>query len=192
MKLEPRLKRMELLWALILLCLPAVARADDADFSLADAGAGSSLSADIAQRAVRHPADLIVAATAGPLASEPSAGLLLLLGVGLIGAASLVRLKTERSDSVEGVGNTGEIAIRAGTAWKHGGPRARRIVQMSTKSRRGTASPSHDIVAGSAAATDEYVEAAKAPKFGNYGSYQASTTGDRGQHHNALLGLTTK
>lgn len=170
MKLKPRLKRMELLWALILLCLPAVARADDTDFSLVDAEGGSSLSADTAQRAVRHRADLIVAATASPLASEPSTGLLLLLGVGLIGAASLIRLKIKGSDSVDGVENTGEIAIRAGTAWKHGGPRARRIVQMSTKSRRGTAGP----------------------RFSNYSSYPASTTGDRGQHHNGLLGLTTK
>lgn len=192
MKLKPRLKRMELLWALILLYLPAVASVEGTDFSLADAGGGSSLSADIAQRAVRHRADLIVAATAGPLVSEPSTGLLLLLGVGLIGAASLIRLKTERSDSAEGVGNTGEIAIRAGTAWKHGGPRTRRIVQMSTKSRRGTASPRHDIVAGSAAATDECAGAAMVPRFDNYRNYRASTTGDRGQHHNALLGLTTK
>lgn len=192
MKLRPRPKRMELLCALILLCVPAMARAEGTDFSLADEGGGSSLSANTAQRAVRHRADLIVAATAGPLASEPSTGLLLLLGVGLIGAASLIRLKIKGSDSVDGVENTGEIAIRAGTAWKHGGPRARRIVQMSTKSKRGTASPRHDIVAGSAAATDEYARAAMAPRFGNYSSYRATATGDRGQHHNALLGLTTK
>lgn len=191
MKLKPRPKCMELLWALILLCLPAMARAEGTDFSLADEGGGSSLSANSVQRAGRHRAELIVA-TAGTIASEPSTGLLLLLGVGLIGAASLIRLKIKGSDSVDGVENTGEIAIRAGTPWKHGGRRARRIVQMSTKSRRGTASPRHDIVAGSAAATDEYAEAAKGPKFGNYGSYQASTTGDRGQHHNGLLGLTTK
>ena len=192
MKLKSRLKQMESLWALILLCLPAVACADNTDFSLANAGGGSSFSADIAQRVVRDRADLIVAATAGPLASEPSTGLLLLLGVGLIGAASLIGLKIKRSDAVDGVVNTGEIAIRAGTTWRHGGPRTRRIVQMSTKSRRGAASPRHDIVAGSAAATDEYPGAAMARRFGNYGSNRATATGDRGQHHNALLGLTTK
>lgn len=192
MKLKPRLKRMEFFWALILLCLPAMARAEGTDFSLADAGGGSSFTADIAQRVVRDRADLTAAATTGPLASEPSTGLLLLLGVGLIGAASLIRLKIERSDPVDGVENTGETAILAGTAWGHGGPRTRRIVQVATKLRKRTASPRHQIVAGSAAATDEYAEAAMVPRLGNYGNYRASTTGDRGQHHNALLGLTTK
>jgi len=108
-----RLKRVAMLWALILLLSPA-GRANRAVF--AHAGRGASFSAAISGTVVEHSAGLISTATAGPFATEPSTGLLLIIGIGLIGGASLIALKTGRSASVEETEDTQGMTVNSSLA----------------------------------------------------------------------------
>ena len=133
-----RLKWIAMLWALILLCLPPADRADRADF--ADAGQGASFSATVASTVVEKSEGLISTATAGPFATEPSTGLLLLTGIGLIVGASLIALKMGRSDSVEEGEDTQGMAVHSSPARNLHGPSKPVIPRMSMKSKSVTAS----------------------------------------------------
>ena len=133
-----RLKWIAMLWALILLCLPPADRADRADS--ADAGRGASFSATIANTDVEDSAGLISAATTGPFATEPSTGLLLLTGIGLIVGASLIALKMGRSDSVEEGEDTQGMAVHSSPARNFYGSSKPVTPRMSMKSKRVTAS----------------------------------------------------
>jgi len=106
-----RLKQAASLCALILLCLPAAARANATGSCFAGRGEGSFNSARIVHRFAGNSMDLRDAETGGPLTTEQSTGLLLLIGLGLIAGASLIGGKMGRSDSTEEVENAGETAI---------------------------------------------------------------------------------
>jgi hypothetical protein len=133
-----RLKWVAMLWALILLCLPPAGRADRADF--ADAGRGASFSATIGRTVVENSAGLISRATAGPFATEPSTGLLLLIGIGLIIGASLIALKMGRSDAVEEGEDPHGMTVHSSPARNFYGPSKPVIPRMSMKSKSVTAS----------------------------------------------------
>jgi hypothetical protein len=131
-------KRVALLCALVLLCLPAVASADSTDFGFVAAGGDSHFSSCITRRAVGNRAELVVAATAGPSATEQSTGLLLLIGLGLIGGASLIDVKIRRSGSAPEAENAGETAILSRPTWSQREPRAPSSIRISIKVRKST------------------------------------------------------
>jgi len=130
-----RLRWIALLSTLILLRLPAAACANGTDFSFAVARGGLSFSTSIARRPAGTSAHLIEAVTAGSSATEPSTGLLLLIGLGLIGGASLLGLKIRHCASAEEAENTGETATLQRPAWTGHEQRTPSITRMSTKAK---------------------------------------------------------
>jgi|SRR5215471_3061621 len=133
-----RLRRIGLLWTLIL-CLLAAARANGTEFGFAGEGDGPSSSASAAPRAVGNSAHLIEAATAGSSATEPSTELLLLIGLALIGGASLIGEKIGSCGSSDEGENTGQTAILSRPTWIPHEPRTPSITRISTNARKGTA-----------------------------------------------------
>src|SRR5215467_2844540 len=108
-----RSKRAAMLCVLILSCLPAAVSAQCTESRRACARGGLSSTVAEVRAVAENSADLTRAATAGPYVTEPSTGLLLLIGLGLIAGASLIAGKISNSDSVEDVENQGETAILA-------------------------------------------------------------------------------
>jgi hypothetical protein len=133
-----RLKQAASLCALILLCLPAAARANAIRSSLAGRGEGSSNSASIVHGVAGNSVDLRDAETGGPFTTEQSSGLLLLIGLGLIAGASLIGGKMGRSDSAEEVENAGETASSRCQP-SSSRPRTPTMARISMSSKRGTA-----------------------------------------------------
>lgn len=99
-----------LLFTLAQLCLPAAARASGTDFRLAGEKVSLSSCATSAHRVGTNSLETIVGATAGPFETEPSTGLLLVIGLGLIGA-SLIGVKMGLAGAVEEQENKGEMTI---------------------------------------------------------------------------------
>ena len=129
-----RAKRVALIGELILLCLPAAARANAMSATFASAGKGSSFSASIARKAVRNRAAVSFAATAASSNLEPSAGLLLLMGLGLIAGASFIGKKMPHSSSVDQAEDSVEAT---GQAWSFYGPRTPTAGRLATAPKRG-------------------------------------------------------
>ena len=134
-----RLERIALLCMLILLCLSGEEPAYCQNFSLAGAGGGSSFSASIALRAVGNSANLIETGAAGSFLTERSTGLLLLIGLALIGGASLIGTKIAPSSSADEAENTGETAIFSRPTWSPYEPPTPSITRVSKKANRGIA-----------------------------------------------------
>ena len=134
-----RLERIALFCILILLSSSGAQPADRQNFSLADAGGGSSFSAGIALRAVGNSANLIETAVAGSFLTEWSTGLLLLIGLALIGGASLIGTKIAPCSSADEAENTGETAIFSRPTWSPYEPPTPSITPMSKKANRGIA-----------------------------------------------------
>lgn len=129
-------KTVALLCALILLALPAVARANATSSPSAAAREGSSFSANSVHKVVGNSADLTDAEAGGPFTSEQSTELLLLLGLGLIAGASLIGGKIGRSDSIEEVESSGQAALLSRPTrgfYGPGMPSAPRIPTTSTR-----------------------------------------------------------
>ena len=134
-----RLERIALLCMLILLSLSGAEPADCQNFSLAGAGGSSSFSVSIALRAVGNSTNSIETPAAGSFLTEWSTGLLLLIGLGLIGGASLIGTKITPSSSADEVENTGETAIFSRPTWSPYEPPTPSITRMSTTANRGIA-----------------------------------------------------
>lgn len=128
-----RLERIALLCMLILLCLSGAEPAECQNFSLAGTGGGASFSASIALRAVGNSANLIERAAAGSFLTEWSTGMLLIIGLALIGGASLIGTKIAPGSSADEAENTGETAIFSRPTWSPCEPHTPSITRMSTK-----------------------------------------------------------
>lgn len=105
-----KMRWVALLFMLAQLCWPAAARATGTDFRLAGEKGSLSFCATSAHRVGRVNLETIVGATVSPLETEPSTGLLLVVGLGLIGA-SLIGVKMGRAGTVEEQENKEEMAI---------------------------------------------------------------------------------
>ena len=166
-----RLKQAASLCALILLCLPAAARANATRSSFAGRGEGSSNSPSIVRGVAGNSVDLRDAETGGPFTTKQSTGLLLLIGLGLIAGGSLIGRKMGRSDSVEEVENAGETAIpRCQPSSSR--PRTPTMVRIWMTSKRGTAA----------------MERMRTQQLRQLSSKGMS---DQGQRHNAFCSFTT-
>lgn len=129
-----RVKLVALIGELILLCLPAATCANAMGTTFAGAGKGSTLSASIARKGLGNHAVLIVAGTAASSNLEPSAGLLLLIGLGLIAGASFIGKKMPHSSPVDQAEDSEETT---GQAWSFYGLRAPTIGRLATVPKRG-------------------------------------------------------
>lgn len=108
--------RMKMKWVALFsmlaqLCLPAAARAASTDFRLPGERGSSSLCARSAHRVGRYSLKSIVGGMAGAFETEPSTGLLLVIGLGLIGGSSLIGVKMGRAGADGEQENAGETAI---------------------------------------------------------------------------------
>jgi hypothetical protein len=108
--MRSKMKRVALLFTAFLLFLPVAVCAGGTDSSLAGEK-GSSPCISCAGGVRGSSVNIIARATTGPFDSEPSTALLLVVGLGLIGAASLIGLKMRRAGSVEEGEDAGESAI---------------------------------------------------------------------------------
>ncbi|HKW89270.1 MAG TPA: hypothetical protein VJN21_11000 [Candidatus Acidoferrales bacterium] len=106
-----RIRWVASLLMLFLLCLPAAANAGGTGFALEGQRVSPSPCAASPRRAGGNSIGFIVGATAAPFESEPSTGLLLVIGLGLIGGASLIGAKAGRSEAAEERENADEKAI---------------------------------------------------------------------------------
>jgi hypothetical protein len=106
-----KMTRVALRFMLAQLCLPAAALAGSTDFRLAGERGGPSICASSAHRMDRNSLEMIVGVSAVPFESEPSTGFLLVIGLGLIGGASLIGMKIGRDGTVNEQENAGETAI---------------------------------------------------------------------------------
>ena len=105
-----KMRWVALLFMLAQLCWPTAARATGTDFRLAGEKGSLSFCTTSAHRVGTDSLETIVGATAGRFETEPSTGLLLMIGLGLIGA-SLIGVKMGRAGAVEEQVNKEEMAI---------------------------------------------------------------------------------
>lgn len=137
-----KMKRVALLFTTFLLCLPAAVRASGKDFSLAGEREISSYCTSSAGRVRENSVKIISMATAGPFETEPSTGLLFVVGLGLIGAASLISVKMKSAGSVEEGEDAGETAILSSPTRSLYATRTQTVITASTKlKRRGATEP---------------------------------------------------
>lgn len=116
-----------LLCALVLLCLPTAVCAHSKPFS------GS-----IPPSVVERSADSIARPTADSSATEQSIAPLLLIGLALIGGASLIGVKIGRSGSADEAENSEETANLSRPTRNPGELSASSITRTSAKTRRAT------------------------------------------------------
>lgn len=100
-----------LLLMLGLLCLPIAARAAGAGIRLAGERGNPSSCAGSVLGVCGSSLGFMAGALAGFFETEPSTGLLLVIGLGLIGGSSLIGLKMGRARAVEEPENAVETAI---------------------------------------------------------------------------------
>lgn len=120
-------KRVAVLCALVLLCLPAAVCAYSKPFSHS-----------VARRVVGNSTDSIVGATVDSSATEQSIGPLLLIGLALIGGASLISVKIGRSGSAVEAESTEETTILLSSTRSPRAASAPSIMRTPAKTRRAT------------------------------------------------------